>query len=110
MVKKIISKFRERILSAPQVDLGHKDMFRLAMEHSAIGMALIAPDGTWLKVNKAVCNIVGYSERELLAIDFQTITHPDDLQADLTFVKQLLANDIQTVSYTHLTLPTNREV
>ncbi|MDO6840469.1 PAS domain S-box protein [Paraglaciecola chathamensis] len=96
MVKKIISKFRERILPAHQVDLGHKDMFRLAMEHSGIGMALIAPDGTWLKVNQAICNIVGYSERELLAIDFQTITHPDDLQADLIFVKRLLANDIQT--------------
>ncbi|QHJ11675.1 putative diguanylate cyclase DgcE [Paraglaciecola mesophila] len=96
MVKKIIGKFRERLLASPQVDLEHKDMFRLAMEHSGIGMALIAPDGTWLKVNQAICNIVGYCEQELLAIDFQTITHPEDLQADLTFLKQLLANDIQT--------------
>ena len=71
-------------------------MFRLAMEHSAIGMALISPDGTWLKVNKAICDIVGYSEKELLKIDFQSITHPDDLRADLTFLEQILAGDIQT--------------
>jgi PAS domain S-box-containing protein len=96
MVKTIITQFRERILAAPQVDLGHKDMFRLAMEHSGIGMALIALDGTWLKVNQAICNIVGYSEAELLAINFQTITHLDDLESDLIFVNQLLADDIQT--------------
>ncbi|ABG39263.1 PAS/PAC sensor signal transduction histidine kinase [Paraglaciecola sp. T6c] len=96
MVKKIIDMFKGRRLAAPLVNLEHKDMFRLAMEHSAIGMALISPDGTWLKVNKAICDILGYSEKELLKIDFQSITHPEDLQTDLTFLKQILAGDIQT--------------
>ncbi|MEM6841416.1 MAG: PAS domain S-box protein [Bacteroidota bacterium] len=71
-------------------------LFRLAMEHSAIGLALLDPDGRWLKVNKALCDIVGYTESELLKIDFQTITHPDDLEADLDVVSRLLAGEIET--------------
>src|SRR5258708_3704397 len=60
--------------------------FRSSMEHAAIGMALVAPDGRWLRVNHALCKIVGYCEAELLATDFQSITHPDDLEEDLNCV------------------------
>ncbi len=68
-----------------------EQQFRLAMEHSAIGMALVAPDGKWLKVNHALTNMLGYTQEELLTIDFQTITHPDDLDEDLQFVTSMLA-------------------
>jgi PAS domain S-box-containing protein len=64
--------------------------FRSAFESAAIGMALVAPDGRWLRVNQALCRIVGYSAEELLKIDFQTITHPDDLDTDLAFARQML--------------------
>jgi PAS domain S-box-containing protein len=67
--------------------------FLQAFESAAIGMALIALDGRWNRVNKAICDLVGYSEAELLAIDFQTITHPDDLDADLNNVARLLAGE-----------------
>jgi PAS domain S-box-containing protein len=63
-------------------------------ELAPIGMALVAPDGRWLKVNHAICAIVGYSEAELLARTFQEITHPDDLAADLENVRRLLAGEI----------------
>jgi PAS domain S-box-containing protein len=59
-------------------------------------MALVAPDGRWLQVNRAICEIVGYAERELLAINFQAITHPADLETDLAYVRQMLAGEIQT--------------
>ncbi len=59
--------------------------FRSAFEFAAIGMAMVAPDGRFLRVNQALCRIVGYSADELLRADFQTITHPDDLGADLAF-------------------------
>ena len=49
-----------------------------------------------LEVNDALCQIVGYSESELPALTFQAITHPDDLEADLEFVRQLLAGEIRT--------------
>ena len=96
MVKKVIGKLRWNPSSSPNVNLENKNMFRLAMEHSGIGMALIAPDGTWLKVNQAICDIVGYTASELVKLDFQTVTHPDDLEDDLTLLKQLLGGEIQT--------------
>jgi two-component system, sensor histidine kinase and response regulator len=73
-----------------------EEQFRKSMEYAAIGMALVAPDGRWLRVNRALCRIVGYCESELLATDFQAITHPDDLEADLTNVRKMLAGEIDT--------------
>ena len=70
--------------------------FRGAFEHSAIGMALVSPEGKWLRVNFSLCEMLGYSEEELLAKTFQEITHPDDLEADLEYVRQMLAGAIET--------------
>ena len=70
--------------------------FRGAFEHSAIGMALVSPEGKWLRVNSSLCEMLGYSEEELLAKTFQEITHPDDLETDLEYVRQMLAGAIET--------------
>jgi PAS domain S-box-containing protein len=70
--------------------------FSNAFMYAAIGMALVAPDGRFLKVNQSLCASVGYSEGELLAKTFQDITHPDDLDTDLNYVHQLLAGEIAT--------------
>lgn len=70
--------------------------FRSAFDDAAIGMALVALDGHWLKVNNSLCNIVGYSEAELLTMTFQEITHPDDLETDLHYVRQMLTDEIRT--------------
>ncbi len=53
-------------------------------------MAIVGVDGRFIDVNKALARIVGYSEEELRQLDFQSITHPDDLTADLDHVKLLL--------------------
>ena len=45
-------------------------------------MALVAPDGRLLKVNRALCELTGYRETELLVGSLESITHPDDLEAD----------------------------
>jgi PAS domain S-box-containing protein len=68
--------------------------FRSAFDDAPIGMALVSLEGRWLKVNRALCDIVGYSEASLLANTFQDITHPDDLDADLELVRQMLAGEI----------------
>ncbi len=57
--------------------------FSSAFECAPIGMALVAPGGRWLKVNRALCDLVGYTSDEMLIKTFQDITHPDDLGADL---------------------------
>lgn len=71
-----------------------EERFRSAFETSAIGMALVAIDGGWIKVNQSLCDMLGYSEEELLASSFQAVTFPDDLDKDLLYVQQLLAGDI----------------
>lgn len=76
--------------------LRSEERFSSAFENAVIGMSLVSPDGRLLKVNLALCKILGYQEEELLSKTFQEITHPDDLEADLTFVRQALAGDITT--------------
>lgn len=72
------------------------DLFRNAFQHAAIGMALVGLDGRWLQVNPSVCRLLGYTEAELLATTFQEITHPDDLDTDLSYVGQLLGGEIES--------------
>ncbi len=58
-------------------------------------MALASPEGRWLQVNSSMCEITGYTEEELLATDFQSITHPDDLETGLEGLRRLLSGEIQ---------------
>lgn len=67
--------------------------FRAAFDDAPIGMALVAPDGRLLRVNRAFEEMLGRSAEELLELDFAAITHPDDLAADADEVNRLLAGD-----------------
>src|SRR6185436_11948011 len=69
---------------------------RSIMDDSVIGMSLAAPDGSFVEVNPAFCKIVGYERGEMLRTNFQAITHPDDLRADLNLVRQLLSGELAT--------------
>ncbi|HEX7670839.1 MAG TPA: PAS domain S-box protein, partial [Polyangiaceae bacterium] len=75
---------------APLPNIPDDDLFECAFRHAAIGMALVGLDGRWLKVNDALCRTVGYSHAELRATDFQSITHPEDLESELASVGSLL--------------------
>ncbi len=66
----------------------------LTLDHAPIGMALVALDGSFLRVNQALCAIVGYGVDELMALSFQEITHADDLDADLSLLAQLVSGEI----------------
>jgi len=71
--------------------------FKEIIEYAPIGMAIVSLRGRFDIVNQTLCNIVGYSNRELLKLTFQEITHPEDLSTDLEFVRQLI--DGETNSY-----------
>ncbi|EMY63047.1 sensor histidine kinase [Leptospira terpstrae] len=68
-----------------------EDAFHGNFDNAAIGMALLDETGRWLKVNKRVCDIIGYTENELMGLTFQDITHPEDLNLDLSYLEELVA-------------------
>ncbi len=70
------------------------ETLRRAFDSSPIGKALVSPDGRFLNGNAALCRILGYSKEELLTKSFQDVTHPDDLEADLAAVRQVLAGEV----------------
>jgi PAS domain S-box-containing protein len=72
--------------------------FGQAFSHAPIGMALVSLKGAWIKVNRSLCDMMGYTEEEFLHHTFQQFTYPDDLESDLTQLKQLLAGEISTYS------------
>ena len=71
------------------------ERFESAFEYAAIGMGLVAPDGRWMRGNRALCETLGYPEEELLAMSLQDITHPDDLEADLEQVRRLVSGELR---------------
>jgi len=71
-----------------------ENRFRSAFDHSGIGMALMALDGRWLKVNPALCRTLGYARQELLALDHDATTHVDDRGLEAPFLKRALAGEL----------------
>jgi PAS domain S-box-containing protein len=72
--------------------------FRATFEQAAVGVAHVSPDGKFLRLNQKFCDIVGYSQEEMLDLTFQDITHSDDLDIDLEYVRQLLDREIESYS------------
>ena len=74
-----------------------EERFRSTFEQAAVGIAHVALDGRWLLVNPKLCEIVGYTQAELLYGYFQDITYPDDLDQDRESMRQILADEIQLI-------------
>lgn len=74
----------------------NSDRFRSAFDYAAIGMALVSSEGRWLQVNRSLCDILGYSEKELLSTDFLTLTHQEDLRLALESIRDLLKGKTKT--------------
>lgn len=73
--------------------------FRNAFDTTAVSMCLTSPEGQFLQVNASLCQMLGYTEAELLRLTFAELTHPDDLTVTLEYAQKLLAGDI---AYYHL--------
>ncbi len=72
--------------------------FRASMEHSPIGMALTRMDGSWIDVNPALCNFLGYSKDQLMQAGFKNVTHPDDREATIMTARQMVASRQKSVT------------
>jgi two-component system, cell cycle sensor histidine kinase and response regulator CckA len=71
-----------------------EELFRRVFEEGPLGLALVGKNYHFLKVNGALCQMVGYSEAELLQMSFADITHPDDLQMDVELAERLFRREI----------------
>ena len=82
--------------NAEQAIRKSEETFRAAMGAASIGMALVKADGRFMKVNDALCTLLGYQAQDLLSNDFQSITHEEDLERDLGLLRQALSGQIQS--------------
>jgi PAS domain S-box-containing protein len=77
-----------------------EERFGNAFRQSPHGMAIVSPEGRWLKANRALCEMLGYSEDELMQRGTADVTHPDDVAMDLEQLRRMLAREIS--SYTRM--------
>ncbi|AEP31450.1 PAS domain S-box protein [Brumicola nitratireducens] len=85
-----VSNIKEREESNKRLAKEFLDTF----EQAAVGIAHVGLDGSWLKVNNKICEILGYERDALLALNFQKITYPDDLSRDESLLQTLLDGEI----------------
>ena len=77
-----------------------EEKFGNAFRHSPHGMAFVSTEGRWLKANYALCEMLGYTEEELLQLGIEDVTHPDDITTDLEQLRRLVAREV--VSYNRM--------
>ena len=75
-----------------------EERFRATFEQAAVGVSHVALDGSWIRVNQRLCDIVGYPRGELLSLTFQDITHPHDLDRDVGHLHRMLEGETDTYS------------
>jgi len=73
-----------------------EELFGNAFRHSPHGMAFVSLEGRWLRANRSLCDLLGYSEEELRKISFETVTHPEDVAEDLTNLGRLVSGEISS--------------
>jgi len=71
-----------------------EERFITAFESAALGMVLVSPDGRYLKVNSYFCQMLGYTEKELLTKVFNDVTHPDDYHIGMEILRQVVEGTI----------------
>jgi PAS domain S-box-containing protein len=68
---------------------GSEAQFQATFENAPVGIAHVAADGRWIRVNQALCRILGYSAAQLTTMSFTDVTHPDDVAAGIARFDQM---------------------
>jgi PAS domain S-box-containing protein len=93
----------KKYILSTQVDITESRSLERQMmvtfNQAAVGMAQVSPQGKWLKINTKLCEVMGYSEEELLKLTFHDITHPEDLKKGSDVMKKMLAKEIGQCSF-----------
>ncbi len=77
-----------------------EEKFRNAFEHASVGMTLMRLDTGFIQINKAFCQMTGYTSEELLEKTFTEITHPEDVEEGLENIEQLIAGEVESFQFT----------
>jgi PAS domain S-box-containing protein len=73
-----------------------EERFANAFQHSAHGIGLVNLEGRWIRANRALCEMLGYSEEELVGHGFADITHPDDIGTDFEQLRRMVDGEISS--------------
>jgi two-component system, cell cycle sensor histidine kinase and response regulator CckA len=76
-----------------------EERFRRMFQHSAVGMVLVSPDFYFLHVNSKFCNMLGYTESELMGMTFQDVTHEEDRLMSGEQVRQVLSGEMEAFQF-----------
>ena len=79
---------------AEQQSVEARQDFEAAFAEAPIGMAIVALDGRFIKVNRTLCDLTGYTEKQFQQLTFHELTHPDDLDTHVEHMQRLLAGKI----------------
>ena len=94
-------ELRTEIAERRQAELGRREseeQFHNSFEDAGVGLALISTDGRWVRVNRAVGEILDVPREDLIGFPTEARTHPDDVSADREAVRLLLAGECRTYS------------
>ncbi|MFM7427154.1 MAG: PAS domain S-box protein, partial [Elainella sp.] len=72
--------------------------FRAIFEHAAVGISQVSLTGEFLQVNQRYCELLGYSEAELLGRSLADVTHPDDQEMEWQAIQQMLRGEVNAIS------------
>lgn len=88
---------RQAELLAPRPESAFEEHVE-RLERSPIGTGLLDSEGRWLLVNRALCDITGYTTEELVGRRLDGIVHPEDAGNDGEQRRRLLAGEIPAYS------------
>ena len=86
------------------------EQFRSAFKNAPIGKAIVDLQGRWVQVNTSLCDLLGFTETELKKTDFQSLTHPDDLQTSLHQIDLLISGKITSFQNDQRYVKSDRDI
>lgn len=75
-----------------------EELFRTTFDKTPMGMALVNMEGRYLRINEAMCQILGYSKQELLSSTFWEITYPEDYEKSMSYARRMWDGEIDSYS------------
>jgi len=72
-----------------------EERFRSTFYHAAAGMIIIEPNGKIIQVNESFCDMIGFSEKELLKKSITELTHPEDVNSCLNNIENMLSGELE---------------